>query len=133
VSATGARLQLLGSIARRAFNAVDPPTPGGGIVGDVVDYSFATPSPMLLYVLAPTTVVIRAAIIVEVPFDVPTRLLLGSAATPDVLLDANGVVAGQYETDELLNLRVSELLRLTIQSAGPATQGSGTVLFEVYA
>ncbi len=88
---------------------------------------------MLLYVLAPTTVVIRAAIIVEVPFDVPTRLLLGSAATPDVLLDANGVVAGQYETDELLNLRVSELLRLTIQSAGPATQGSGTVLFEVYA
>lgn len=128
-------MSLLGRIARlealvaRPRGATPPPPGIGSELVNAVEVTAATPSPLLLYSIDPGDVVNRVTLRVTVAFSAGTRIQIGTAATPDLYLDADATVEAQYENRFIDEHLVHEQLLLRI--IGSPTIGSAIALFKV--
>jgi hypothetical protein len=99
-----------------------------------VSFTYATVSPMILQALAPGSVIDRAAILIETPFNgVGATIELGTAASPGLVFAVGEVDLGKvgtYDDSELFPTVVAELLILTI-TPGTSTQGSAILVYKV--
>ena len=117
-----------------ADNSIAPIKIIGGVGGKPirVNFTFATPSPMIFGAIMSPSLVYLAQIVILVPFNDPAATLeFGLASSPALFLgpgDSKAGVIGQYQSLEALGPSIPDFIMLTINPAA-STQGSGFVLY----
>ena len=112
------------------------PTPasGGSDLLEVVSFTYATPSPMLLQAVLAGQIIDRAVVVITTPFDDPSSsVYLGITASTGLILGAGDVttdVADQYENAALFEFAANDFLELTITPA-TSTQGAGFLFYRI--
>jgi hypothetical protein len=130
-TATPARLASLELQVGAALSAL---TDLGDVVVEQVPITFATSSPLLLRMLTAGSLILRAALLVESPFDPGATLRLGTFASPGLILSASDSeleALGQYESDLMVPIPVAEGLVLSMSPG--LTQGSALLLYSLIA
>lgn len=119
-------------VARDEITALQALVPPGGVYSvDYVQFTFATPSPMVLQALAAGQQIDRARIVVTTMFDDPTaRIQLGTAGSPSLFFDLSPIGVGQFADDNILDVAAPEFLRFLV-SPGLSTQGAGFIFYSV--
>ena len=106
---------------------------GGGSTYNVecIQFTFATPSPMVLHALVVGHQVDRAHVVITTTFDDhAANIQLGTVAVPGLFIDIPPTMAGQFADDNILDVTVPDFLRFTI-SPGTSTQGDGFIFYSV--
>lgn len=118
-------------VARDEITALQAAIPAGGYNVEYVQFTFATPSPMVLQALAVGQQVDRARIVVTTAFDDPAaRIQLGTAGSPSLFFDLSPIGVGQFADDNILDVVAPEFLRFLV-SPGLSTQGAGFIFYSV--
>lgn len=112
-----------------------PPFPGDETVGKI-EFSFNTPSPVVLQAITAGQLLDRAAVLITTTFDDPAAYLeVGTSTTPNEIFGYGNIdlgLLGQYENRILLLFPMSDLLLLTI-NPGSSTKGAGILLYKIVA
>jgi hypothetical protein len=116
-----------------AFKPASPPIPYSGETTVAVGFSFTTPSPMVLGVIAAGSRFSRVALLIDQAFDgVGATISFGTSGDLGLLLKASDCRAmpGQYDSNALVVIGVADVLLLSLHTVG-STQGAGVLLYKV--
>lgn len=116
------------------LNIVNPGSSGGGGI-QVVQFTYATASPLVLQRVTAWQLLDRAVLVLTTRFDdpLPAGILLGTTATPGLVLgsgDVDASVEDQYENAALFEFAIDDFLQLTI-TPGASTQGAGFLFYRI--
>lgn len=126
------------AVAAEALQRVLGYQQGGSVSPDetvqFVEFSYDSPSPIVLQQVSSGQLLDRAAVLVTTAFDDPAAEIdVGTSRDPDAIFGSGDIdlsVLGQYENRILLLFSQNDLLLLTIDPAS-STRGAGILLFKI--